>query len=234
MRGIDKDILVTVITSITALGAAIIGGLFLVKSSKVKQTQKENKEQSKGTEREKNIVEHINIEDDTMFHICKNNRSIFATLKKSHRNRDSDTVLLWIDIDSMTQINSIYGTDVGDKVAKTVCLIIDKIIGTIIHDKKVSCYRANKRDELFVMTSTNDGRLLGEIIVMNVSKYKWSELAQNLFVSVSVGMANYSSNATEMLKIARVSLNIAKSLGGNQVVATEKLNPFTSVNLDDS
>lgn len=158
----------------------------------------------------------------------KTHSLLLKKLKKAIKRRDS---LVWLDIDKFTQINKIFGRECGDVIIHTILMIIATVANKLNLDVKV--FHANKRDEFYIIGASNAMNISTvKMLISAISRYDWSSLVPNLFVTCSAGLASYNNSPTDTLKRARVSLNLIKAKGGNgigpEILA---LHPYELVNL---
>ena len=118
---------------------------------------------------------------------------------------------MWINIDGMSQINKIHGYDTGDKVITLIKLIISAAIKSL-ELKDVGCYRADKRNEYYLIIEHRQSELISYKTMLYLINFDWNLLKENLFVSISMEVFHFSSVSTT-LKKARFCLNKAKSNG---------------------
>lgn len=161
----------------------------------------------------------------------KTHSLLLNKLKKSIRIGDS---LIWIDVDSFSQINKCFGTEIGDDVIHTVLMIIASTIKKFNIDVRV--FHANKRDEFYIVGKTEVlAEYIIRVLITAIQRYNWSNLVPNLFVTCSAGIAFYNNNPVDTLRRARISLNMIKAKGGNgigpQII---KLQPHSLIDLNMS
>lgn len=158
----------------------------------------------------------------------KTHSLVLKSLKKELLNYDS---LIWIDIDKFTQINNTFGVECGDIIINTILKILYVI------SKKYECkiYHAIKRDEFYIVISEMNLDECARHFLVLIQQYEWSEIIPNLFVTCSVGIASNRIKPVDTLKRARVSLNLVKARGGNNIgPQILKLHPYILINLNPS
>lgn len=161
----------------------------------------------------------------------KTHSLLLKKLKKSIRTFDS---IIWIDVDSFSQINKCFGTKIGDEVTHKVLMIIASTIREFDIDARV--FHANKRDEFYIVGKTEIlDEYTARVFITAIQRYNWSNLVPNLFVTCSAGIASYNNNPVDTLRRARISLNMIKAKGGNGIgPQILKLQPHSLIDLDES
>jgi len=161
-------------------------------------------------------------------------KSHHIALKKVTAALDEGKSVVWLDVDRFTQINKIFGEKCGDRIIETILEIIFSKINELAI--QVDVFHAEHRDEFFLVGPCKqlETANIGSII-RAIQQYDWSDIAPQLFVTCSAGIAQYQGDPVHALKRARVSLNHIKSKGGNGVGAElMSLNPFEDVGLFES
>ena len=128
---------------------------------------------------------------------------------------------LLIDIDRFSEINDVYGQEVGDEVLRRVAKLVANSCRT---EDSVGRYGADEL--LLVLPSTGAAGMIvvGERLIRTVSSAYWADLPNAQEVSVSIGGTYLSQgsgiDASEMLSIARSRLAAAKEAGrGGMIIS---------------
>lgn len=155
-------------------------------------------------------------------------------LEKIRQELKAGQVLVWLDIDKLTQIDQIFGEECGDAVIqrtqRTIFSVADRL------DVPVSIFHAGHRDEFYIVGPCEIlNEAVAETVITAIRRSDWSRIAPQLYVTCSAGIASHRDDPTDTLQRARFSLNCAKNQGGDTVgpeVLT--LNPLETVCLFSS
>ena len=136
---------------------------------------------------------------------------------KLNKREESNTCVIFIDVDHFKKINDQYGHIVGDEVLQKISLLIEK---TARETDICGRYGGEEFCILLPKTNKTEAKILAERLRKNISSATLhSEL--EIMGSVSIGIAEMSdnmSNYSEWLTIADNALYKAKSNGRNQTV----------------
>ena len=136
---------------------------------------------------------------------------------KLNKREESNTCVIFIDVDHFKKINDQYGHIVGDEVLQKISLLIEK---TARETDICGRYGGEEFCILLPKTNKTEAKILAERLRKNISSATLhSEL--EITGSVSIGIAEMSddmSNYSEWLTIADNALYKAKSNGRNQTV----------------
>lgn len=124
-----------------------------------------------------------------------------------------------IDVDHFKKVNDTCGHAIGDAVLGAVADVLK-------HTLRTTDLIARYGGEEFVVvmpdTPLESAALICERFCQTVSEYPWKNLHPNLQVTVSVGLASASFDATdELFSLADERLYIAKREGRNRVYAAQ-------------
>jgi diguanylate cyclase (GGDEF)-like protein len=131
--------------------------------------------------------------------------------------RGQPLTLLLMDLDHFKQVNDRFGHDVGDQVLRRVASVI-------AHNCRSSDQAVRYGGEEFVLglasVEYEDAVQIAHRVRASVQAQPWHDVAQNLAVSVSIGIASAreAAEATALLTLADKRLYAAKYAGRNQVV----------------
>ncbi|MBN2658758.1 MAG: GGDEF domain-containing protein [Spirochaetales bacterium] len=147
-----------------------------------------------------------------------NRRYLFETLplRISLFGRYGDkTALLLIDVDHFKKINDQFGHSAGDKVLKTLAVIIrDGIRETD------SAYRYGGEEFLIVLNDTerDQAALMAERMRKTVEEYPFEGVPWNVTVCIGIAEIRPGDNDDHLIERADNNLYEAKRAGRNQVV----------------
>jgi diguanylate cyclase (GGDEF)-like protein len=122
-----------------------------------------------------------------------------------------------MDLDHFKQVNDRFGHDVGDEVLR-------RVAGVIAHNCRSSDQAVRYGGEEFVLglasVDYEDAVQIAHRVRASVQAQPWQDVAQELAVSVSIGIASAreASEAAALLTLADKRLYAAKYAGRNQVV----------------
>ena len=150
------------------------------------------------------------------------NRRAFDTwcnndFEKAKLNNQPLTIAI-IDIDHFKSVNDEYSHLVGDQVIKKIADILQKLI----KDSSSQAKLARWGGEEFTLLINNDEEKaydFCDLLRITIKNYDFSELAQNLYITISVGITD-NKEVTEydkMLNHADQALYFAKHNGRDQV-----------------
>ena len=128
---------------------------------------------------------------------------------------------LLVDIDRFSEINGVYGQEVGDEVVRRVAKLVAN--SCRIED---SVGRSGADEFLLVLPSTGAAGMIvvGERLIHTVSSAYWDDLPSAQEITISIGGTYLSQgsgiDASEMLSIARSRLEAAKEAGrGGMIIS---------------
>ena len=123
-----------------------------------------------------------------------------------------------IDIDSFKHINDRFSHLIGDTVLKILAQLLQE---NIRRADIVARYGGEEFIVLLPETSLEDAQHSCERIRTQVEQYPWPEIAQNLHVTLSVGVAHNHGHARpeDQIREADARLYVAKQSGKNCVIA---------------
>jgi diguanylate cyclase (GGDEF)-like protein len=131
--------------------------------------------------------------------------------------RGAPLTLLLMDLDHFKHVNDRFGHDVGDEVLR-------RVAGVIAHNCRSSDQAVRYGGEEFVLglasVDYEDAVQIAHRVRASVQAQPWQDVAQELAVSVSIGIASAreASEAAALLTLADKRLYAAKYAGRNQVV----------------
>ena len=134
------------------------------------------------------------------------------------KRENADLSILVADIDNFKTINDTHGHDVGDKIIKKFV----EIIKNIIRDNDlVVRYGGDEFVIVLPNTSFENAKIVANKISSTIESYNKLNIDNNLFFTISIGMAQYKQSDSEIEDIiirADKALYQAKKLGKNQIV----------------
>ena len=126
---------------------------------------------------------------------------------------------LLVDIDNFSEINDIYGQEVGDEVVRRIAKLVANSCRT-----EDSVGRHGADEFMLVLPSTGAAGMIvvGERLIRTVSTAYWDDLPSAQEVTISIGGTYLSQgvgiSASEMLSIAGSRLAAAKEGGRGGLV----------------
>ena len=156
--------------------------------------------------------------EKTLFEIASENRRM---------------VLLYLDVDGMTAINTRYGSSVGNRVLISFFQILGHLAP--LPDRVARC----GRDEFILCLnsrSLSQAFELSHQILNRVREYPWEQFSPGLFVSVSIGVAErkrLESTTDWIVRAIHGCLMAKKMQPGSVVEGPVALPPEVSRNLRD-
>lgn len=149
-----------------------------------------------------------------------NRRSIFVILKQEiERSKRHDRALsiVCFDIDHFKKINDTFGHQVGDKVLTLVTALASDALRS-----EDSIGRIGGEEYLIVLPETNveSALLVAERLRLVIAQYDYSDIAENLAVTISLGVTQYEGEGDRLEALYQRSddaLYSAKDGGRNQV-----------------
>jgi diguanylate cyclase (GGDEF)-like protein len=125
-----------------------------------------------------------------------------------------------IDIDHFKRVNDQHGHDVGDEV---LCEVADRLRHVSRHSDVVARWGGEEFLAIFPETNLRQGRIVAERIRRAVGTVPFSSSAGQLYLTVSLGLANLARSDDEQSLVQRVdqALYAAKHQGRNRVVTAE-------------
>lgn len=151
-----------------------------------------------------------------------NRKEILRKGEELIRNNEECSVII-MDIDYFKSINDSYGHTAGDYVLKTISDIMSKTI-----NEKGYIGRYGGEEFLIVVFNSNNTEVnkIGEALRRNIEKYNFIINSQEINVTVSLGIYNYSEHDEKFynnIKFADEALYLAKSLGRNRVISYNEI-----------
>lgn len=134
---------------------------------------------------------------------------------------DSDFVIFFCDLDHFKHINDTFGHQCGD-------VVLQKFSEILIASIREIDYAARFGGEEFVCllvnTDIENAKKVTERIRDSLERYNFSDIAPQLFATVSIGIANFKQFNTlqETLVSADHRMYRAKRIGRNKVVSTDE------------
>ncbi|MGE3525467.1 MAG: diguanylate cyclase [Gemmatimonadales bacterium] len=124
---------------------------------------------------------------------------------------------LMLDIDNFKQINDTYGHLMGDKVLRQLAGILRREQRSV---DIVARYGGEEFVVLLPETGLSGARIFAERILRRVANYDFGEGAQEVRITVSIGISTYpdeqSTDAESLLRTADTNLYKAKADGRNR------------------
>ena len=145
------------------------------------------------------------------------------------------------DIDNFESINKIYGYPIGDEVIKKLLSVFKQNLADIDlmtrHGDEFNILLVKKGAERSFMEMEEIRRYLSD----NTFTLNDSSKAENVYITISCGIASYprdAKNAVELFRVADTAMFRAKKLGKNKVCLSEaesmvlKSSYFTKTQVD--
>lgn len=137
-------------------------------------------------------------------------------LKKSKRIMS----LILIDVDGMSGVNKRFGVDVGDEIMKSIGIMTLDVPGRVFSGRIGD-------DTLFTVLADTDisqGSSIAEKLLENIRNSSWNEVASDLYVTCSAGVAEFNrrEDANSTVTRATHGLRVARDSGGNRVIRGPK------------
>jgi diguanylate cyclase (GGDEF)-like protein len=160
--------------------------------------------------------------------------SIESMIADRHEMGDAASVI-FMDVDGMSHINKRFGADVGDEVLK----IVETVFSTIPRSRHIESYTTKWGEDEFIscINFTEQATIdLAEAIRTQIENYSWSDIAIDLHVTASFGVAQFNPNerTTDCLLRAIHGTFSAKKGGGNKIKKGPKVLPrHVSRNVED-
>jgi diguanylate cyclase (GGDEF)-like protein len=129
----------------------------------------------------------------------------------------ADPSLIVVDVDGMSGINKRFGVEVGDTVVQCIGALTKDIIGRIISGRLGD-------DTFFAIVQTganiHDTAVASEMLLSAVRSHPWHEIALDLYVTCSAGVAQFSPTENPSATVTRAvqGVRLARSAGGNRMV----------------
>ena len=139
---------------------------------------------------------------------------LLAERLASRRSSTFPVGCLLVDIDNFSEINDIYGQEVGDEVVRRVARLIANSCRT-----EDSVGRHGGDEFLLVLPSTGAAGMIvvGERLIRTVATAYWDDLPSAQEITISIGGTYVSQGsgigAAEMLSIAGARVGAAKESG---------------------
>jgi len=134
----------------------------------------------------------------------------------SERN-DSDFVICFCDLDHFKHINDTFGHQCGDVVLQKFSEILMASIREVDYAAR---FGGEEFVCLLVNTDIENAKKVSERIRSSLENYNFSDIAPQLFATVSIGISNFKQFNTlqETLVSADHRMYLAKHLGRNRVI----------------
>lgn len=143
-----------------------------------------------------------------------------AQQKALSERDDSDFVICFCDMDHFKHINDTFGHQCGDIVLQKFSEILRASIREIDY---VARFGGEEFVCLLVNTDIENAKKVTERIRESLENYNFSDIAPQLYATVSIGIANFKQFNTlqETLVSADHRMYRAKRLGRNKIVSTD-------------
>lgn len=141
------------------------------------------------------------------------------------RSRSLGAAMLIIDVDKLTQINTAFGSRIGDAVLYAVY----ELLAHSLADFSGRC-----GDDTFYATFLNVSEVRGTELAQDlcdaISRLDWNELAVGLWVTCSVGLAHFDNSELSIDWPIRAAIGMrkAKEEGGNRVATGPSMLPVSN------
>ena len=144
-----------------------------------------------------------------------NRRYIDNVFDNCRMRRPDKLSLAMIDIDFFKKVNDDYGHETGDNVLKQLAKIFNEENKSGLN---IARYGGEEFVILFHNTSTLEVVQFCQYLLETVSGFDWSEVAESLKITISIGLSHYpSTKISKMFKEADKNLYLAKTSGRNQL-----------------
>jgi diguanylate cyclase (GGDEF)-like protein len=125
--------------------------------------------------------------------------------------------LCLLDIDFFKRINDTYGHSAGDTVLREFAVTVQRQI------RESDSFGRYGGEEFLLMlpeTSIDEAIMLAERVRLSIEKIDFSEISEDLALTVSIGVAEFRSGESISQTVARAdeALYLAKSSGRNRVI----------------
>lgn len=167
--------------------------------------------------------------------------NFIAKVEELIANGDGPFSIAVADIDNFENINKIYGYPIGDEVIKKLVSVFKQNLASIDlltrHGDEFNLLLVKKGAERSFMEMEEIRRYLSDNTFTLSDKSK----AENVYITVSCGIASYprdAKNAIELFRVADSAMFRAKKLGKNKVCLSEaesmvlKSSYFTKTQVD--
>jgi len=143
--------------------------------------------------------------------------NMLSNQKALSERDDSDFVILFADLDHFKHINDSFGHYTGDVVLKNFADIIRTSIREIDYGSR---FGGEEFVVLLVNTDIEQAKKIAERIRYGIEHFNFSDVAPGMYVTVSIGMANYKQykSIQETLMTADNRMYKAKDQGRNRIV----------------
>lgn len=143
--------------------------------------------------------------------------NMLSNQKALSERDDSDFVILFADLDHFKHINDSFGHYAGDVVLKNFADIIRLSIREIDYGSR---FGGEEFVVLLVNTDIEQAKKIAERIRQGLETFNFSDVAPGLYVTVSIGVANYKQfkSIQETLMTADNRMYKAKEQGRNRIV----------------
>jgi|GEM_PF-5544692 len=122
-------------------------------------------------------------------------------------NRDRHLSGIMLDINSFTQINSMYGQNTGDKLLIEICSVIKPLL-----KKDMDFYKLNADEFLITTDILSKKKIISftELILNEISQSSYFIDGSDLFINMRAGIAVNFSSLSNLVASANISRNLAK------------------------
>ena len=144
------------------------------------------------------------------------NRRYFDNLLDNYKTKKPEKLsLAIIDIDFFKTVNDDFGHQVGDDVLKKLAEIFTT---EIKKGMDIARYGGEEFVILIKNSDKKDVNYFCQRLLKSVSNYKWSEIAKNLKITISIGLSHYPEfKIKNLFNQADKNLYMAKTSGRNQI-----------------
>jgi diguanylate cyclase (GGDEF)-like protein len=172
------------------------------------------------------LLDELTIKSSMLKHLSEHdyltdlyNRRYFNQIA-SQLNSVINVSVALIDLDHFKAVNDTYGHTVGDKVLIQVAALLKSIF---IEDATIARYGGEEFIVLFEGVYFSRVKQLCEAFRLAIKSHNWGAIAENLSLTVSLGIEHSTENQTIAQVIDQSDQNLyrAKDLGRNQIVTTK-------------
>ena len=147
----------------------------------------------------------------------ENRRIIEYLSRKLKKLNTRDMYVLFIDVDNFKQINDSYGHIVGDKVLKSLA---EKVLSSVRTYDNVIRYGGEEIVVILYRVSKQEVLQIADRIREKIRSMKFEDFPE-ISLSVSIGVAPYTGDLVETIKLADMAMYEAKKQGKDKVVLLE-------------
>ncbi|GEM47661.1 tetratricopeptide repeat-containing diguanylate cyclase [Deinococcus cellulosilyticus] len=148
-------------------------------------------------------------------YLNENCEKVFASM----RQQDQEFSVLIMDIDNFKSINDRFSHQIGDVVLKTLASLLQQALRT---SDTIARYGGEEFVVVMPHTGIHNAKMVAERIRTTVANHPWSQVYEDLKVTLSLGVANNLNvdSAEHMIHVADEALYHSKRTGKNRVTVS--------------